>query len=95
MTVMNTTAHDGSGYNRKSSDHRFCMPDLYVEGAMEIVITGLGTEVSFNENSDQVYIPSELEIQRNGDRLLISMPDYMNNSTAHITVGTLVQIEGV
>jgi len=85
----------GNDYNRKSSDHRTYMPDLYVEGAKEIVITGLGYEVSFNENSDQVYIPSELEIQRDGERLLVSMPDYMNNSTAHITVGTLVQLEKV
>jgi len=80
-------------YNRKGSDHKTYMPDQYVDGAKEIVVSGLGFEISFDENSDKVHIPSELEINRYGESLQISMPKDMKNSTAQITIGTLLELE--
>jgi len=82
-----------SGYIRKSSGHKTYAPDKYVDGGKEIVVSGLGFEIDFDETSNQIHIPSELEINRYGDKLQISMPSDMENSTALITVGTLAEIE--
>ncbi|RLL85073.1 hypothetical protein [Mesotoga sp. BH458_6_3_2_1] len=82
-----------SRYVRKNSNHKTYMPDKYVDGAKEIIVKGLGFEISFDENSDRIFIPSELNVKSYGGKLEISMPNDMENSTAHITVGTLSKIE--
>jgi len=83
----------GSGYNRKSSDHKTLAPDKFEDGAKEIAISGLGFEINFDENSNEIHIPSELNVKRYGEKLEISMPNDMKNSTAQITVGTQEELE--
>jgi cytoskeletal protein CcmA (bactofilin family) len=79
---------DYDGFNQKTTPQTYYMPDKYIDSGMEIDLKGIGYQVSFDEDSDQIHLSSELDVRNVGSRIYISMPDHMKNATAILTIGT-------
>lgn len=63
-------------------------PDKYIEGAKYLSVNVTGLDLTFDPSTSTIYIPASLAVQRNGEHLDISDPNYLNNSTFKIVVGT-------
>jgi energy-coupling factor transporter transmembrane protein EcfT len=59
---------NGYSYN---SNIKAIQPDIYIERAGNLQINGINYEIIFDETSDQIYIPSQIDHRRNEDTLTL------------------------
>ncbi len=62
-------------------------PNEYIQGAKYLSIDLTGLDLSFDPSTNTIYIPSSLNVRRNGEVLDISYPDG-NNITFRMVIGT-------
>ena len=62
-------------------------PDTYIDRADNVYINGLGLEITFDENSDKIYIPHQVRWKID-DGLLSLTSDINNRHKAVIVIGT-------
>jgi energy-coupling factor transporter transmembrane protein EcfT len=59
---------NGYSYNSDTEEIR---PDTYIERAENLQIEGINLEIIFDETSEQIYIPSQIDHRRNEDTLTL------------------------
>lgn len=55
-----------------NSNTEAIQPDIYIERAENLQIEGINLEIIFDETSDQIYIPSQIDHRRNEDTLTLT-----------------------
>ncbi|PNR89141.1 hypothetical protein X928_04415 [Petrotoga miotherma DSM 10691] len=55
-----------------NSNTEAIQPDIYIERAENLQIEGINLEIIFDETSDQIYIPSQINHRRNEDTLTLT-----------------------
>lgn len=63
--------YNQNGYSYNSNIEAI-QPDLYIERAENLQINGINYEIIFDETSDQIYIPSQINHRRNEDTLTLT-----------------------
>jgi hypothetical protein len=76
----------GQDFYQGINNSKMLNPDTYIDAAENLVISGSGFKVFFDENSDKIYIPHEIKQSRSGDTLSLSSNSV--NKSAFIEVGT-------
>ncbi|PNS01582.1 hypothetical protein X927_00545 [Petrotoga mexicana DSM 14811] len=61
-------------------------PDIYIERAENLQIEGINLEIIFDETSDQVYIPSQINHRRNGNTLTLTSHIKYQNFTPKVII---------
>lgn len=77
----------GKNIFSNQNDYLVLEPDTYIDSAKNIYIDGLGLEITFDENSDQIYIPHQVRQSRISNTLTLTS-DINNRHKSIIVVGT-------
>jgi len=62
--------YNQNGYSYNSNTEEI-QPDIYIERGENLQIEGINLEIIFDETSDQIYIPSQIDHRRNEDTLTL------------------------
>lgn len=76
----------GQDFYQGINNSKMLNPDTYIDAAENLVISGSGFKVFFDENSDKIYIPHQIKQVRNGATL--SLTSNSSNNAVYIEVGT-------
>ena len=63
--------YNQNGYSYNSNTEEI-QPDIYIERAENLQINGINYEIIFDETSDQIYIPNQINRMRNEDTLTLT-----------------------
>ena len=77
---------NSDNFFQSSNNGETLKPDTYIDAAENLVISGSGFKVFFDENSDKIYIPHQIKQVRNGATL--SLTSNSSNNAVYIEVGT-------
>jgi len=69
-----------------NSDTEEIRPDTYIERAENLQIEGINLEIIFDETSDQIYIPSQINYRRNGNTLTLTSHIKYQNLTPKVII---------
>ncbi|PNS01580.1 hypothetical protein X927_00535 [Petrotoga mexicana DSM 14811] len=69
--IFNWEEYNQNGYSYNSNTEEI-QPDIYIERAENLQIEGINYEIIFDETSDQIYIPSQINRMRNEDTLTLT-----------------------
>jgi len=69
-----------------NSDTEEIRPDTYIERAENLQIEGINLEIIFDETSDQIYIPSQIDHRRNGNTLTLTSHIKYQNLTPKVII---------
>ena len=73
-------------FSQSSNNGETLKPDTYIDAADNLIISGPGFRILFDETSDKIYIPHEIKQSRSGDTLSLSSNSV--NKGVFIEVGT-------
>ena len=77
---------NSDNFFQSSNNGETLKPDTYIDAADNLIISGPGFRILFDETSDKIYIPHEIKQSRSGDTLSLSSNSV--NKSAFIEVGT-------
>jgi len=77
---------NSDNFFQSSNNGETLKPDTYIDAADNLIISGSGFKVFFDENSDKIYIPHQIKQVRNGATL--SLTSNSSNNAVYIEVGT-------
>lgn len=77
----------GKNIFSNQNDYMVLEPDTYIDSAKNIYIEGVGLEITFDENSDQIYIPHQVRQNRISNTLNLTS-DINNRHKSIIVIGT-------
>lgn len=77
---------NSDNFFQSSNNGETLKPDTYIDAADNLIISGPGFRILFDETSDKIYIPHEIKQVRNGATL--SLTSNSSNNAVYIEVGT-------